>query len=155
VDLSDDAAQQLMPVGCERDAQEALLRHTAGNYGLGAGATPIGSGEDRTAYLVNGIVYKIGTRRSANRYDHETLSDARAAGLRWAPESSLYELVDQYGDEWPVMAMPYLVADGTDPDPDLLAEMNAQTGGEVDWTNYVVLAGQPIVIDGCTVSKCW
>lgn len=72
---------------------------------------------------------------------------------RWAPETTLYELVDNYGDPCPVLAMPYLPDDGSVPDPALLAEMRAQTGGQVDRLggNYVVRDGRPYVVDGCTV----
>jgi hypothetical protein len=136
-------------IGTAADAFEAYATyHHAGD------ARQIGRGEDRTAYLINGVVYKIGHRQSANRYDHDTLSTARAAGARWAPESALYTVVGMYDETWTVMAMPYLVDDGTDADPEALAEMHAQTGGGVDRIggNYVVIASQPVVIDGCTVA---
>jgi hypothetical protein len=140
-------------VGNRQDATEAMWHWLTNGY-HGERAREIGRGEDRTAYLVNGVVYKVGIRPSANRDDHDTLSSARAAGMPWAPQTSLYELVDNYGDPCPVLAMPYLPDDGSVPDPALLAEMHAQTGGQVDRIggNYVVRAGQPIVIDGCTVA---
>ena len=50
-----------------------------------------------------------------------------------------------------MLAMPYLEDDGTSPDPELMAEMQDQAGGGVDGTNYVVIGGQPIVIDFCAV----
>ena len=53
------------------------------------------------------------------------------------------------------LAMTYLEDDGTSSDPELMAEMRAQArsrnGDPVDGTNYVVIGGQPIVIDFCTV----
>jgi hypothetical protein len=56
------------------------------------------------------------------------------------------------GDDVAVLAMPYLESDGSTADPALMAEMQAQAGGQVDGTNYVVIAGQPVVIDFCTVN---
>lgn len=113
----------------------------------------IGEGEDRCAYLVNGIVYKIGRSATANPYDHETLEAARRAGLPWAPPSELFQLVNGYGEKWSIMAMPYIRDDGTDPDPDAMARMREETGGQVDFTNYRTIGGQPVVIDGCTVDR--
>ena len=121
-------------------------------YGFGSGRICyLASGEDRTVYIADGVVYKIGSRDTANPYDHEVQQEARARGYRWAPPAStLWTVTDQYGDE-EVLAMPYLEDDGTEPDPRALAEMHEQTGGGVDWENYVVIGGQPIVFDCCTV----
>jgi hypothetical protein len=115
---------------------------------------PCGSGEDRTVYRVGDVVYKIPTRPTANPYDHRTQTEARHRGYRWAPAAStLWTVRDGvWGEDVAVLAMPYLESDGTDPDPALMAEMKAQSGGTVDGTNYVVIAGQPIVIDFCTVN---
>ncbi|GHE31743.1 hypothetical protein GCM10017673_38120 [Streptosporangium violaceochromogenes] len=114
----------------------------------------IGQGEDRCAYLVDGVVYKMGPRATANPYDHATLEAARRAGLPWAPPSELFQLVNKYsGEEWSIMAMPYIQDDGTDPDPDAMARMREETGGQVDFTNYRTIGGQPVVIDGCTVDR--
>lgn len=139
-----------MTQGTATDARAAALCHL---YGDSADAAEIGRGEDRTAYLLNGVVYKIGSRPTANPYDHETLAAARNAGMPWAPETTLWRWTDQYGDEITILAMPYLTDDGTEPDPTALAAMHAQTGGGVDRIggNYVVIAGQPVVVDGCTV----
>jgi hypothetical protein len=115
-------------------------------------AEVIGQGEDRTAYLVDGVVYKVGRRMTANPYDHGILTAWRAAGAPWAPESSLYAVADEYGEEWPVMAMPCLLDDGSTAEPAALATMHEQTGGQVDRGNYAVIKGQPIVLDGCTVA---
>ncbi|MFI6909785.1 hypothetical protein ACIBKY_51580 [Nonomuraea sp. NPDC050394] len=112
----------------------------------------IGQGEDRTAFLVNSIVYKLGSRASANAYDHQTLEAARRAGKPWAPPSCLFEITTEFGVQH-VMAMPYIVSDGTDADPDALARMFKDAGDEIDFTNYSVINGQPIVIDGCTVRR--
>ncbi|MFD9947677.1 hypothetical protein ACFWYW_46575 [Nonomuraea sp. NPDC059023] len=112
----------------------------------------IGQGEDRIAFLVNSIVYKLGGRASANPYDHETLEAARRAGKPWAPPSCLFEITVEFGVEQ-VMAMPYIENDGTAADSDALAQMFEDAGGEIDSTNYRVIQGQPIVIDGCTVRR--
>lgn len=118
---------------------------------------PCGAGEDRTVYRVGDIVYKIPTRPSANPYDHHTQEEARRRGYRWAPPAStLWKVRDGvWGVDVDVLAMTYLEDDGTSPDPELMAEMRAQArsrnGGPVDGTNYVVIGGQPIVIDFCTV----
>ena len=111
------------------------------------------AGEDRTVYRVGDVVYKIPSRPTANPYDHRAQEEARRRGYRWAPAAStLWPVRDYLGDEdVAVLAMPYLEDDGTSPDPDSMAEMKAQSGGGVDGTNYVVISGQPIVIDFCTV----
>jgi hypothetical protein len=119
--------------------------------------TLVGRGEDRSVYRCGDVVYKVGSRPSANPYDHEVQEAARAAGCRWAPPaSSLYRLAVPGGVD-SVLAMPYIVDDGTRVDPELLAEMNAQTGGGVDALadNYMVVGGQPIVVDGCTVDLAY
>jgi hypothetical protein len=114
--------------------------------------TLIGKGEDRYAYLLHGVVYKIGTRASANRYDHETQVEARRRRYRWAPTAStLYEVPDEWRIPVPILAMSYHPDDGTTPDPAALADMMRQSGGGVDPTNFTVTNRQPIVIDFCTV----
>ena len=116
---------------------------------------PCGAGEDRTVYRVGGTAYKIPTRATANPYDHGMQEEARRRGYRWVPAAStLWTVRDGVWDEEfdvAVLAMPYLEDDGSSPDPALMAEMQAQAGGGVDGTNYVVTAGQPVVIDFCTV----
>lgn len=143
------------PVGNRDDAIKVVLWHYAEIFE--EGIEWVGQGEDRTAYRLNGVVYKVGRRASANRYDHALLEEARQAGRPWAPPSSLYEVRSEYGDEVPVIAMPYLVDDGSTPAPGTLEEMWADTGGQyyVDSDNYVVIGGQPIVIDGCTATRSW
>ena len=114
---------------------------------------PCGKGEDRTVYRVGDVAYKIPTRLTANPYDHHVQEEARRRGYRWAPAASaLWHVRDPYGDDVDVLAMPYLEDDGSTADPALMAEMQAQAGGAVDGTNYVVIAGQPVVIDFCAVS---
>lgn len=117
---------------------------------------PCGAGEDRTVYRVGGVAYKIGTRPTANPYDHRTQEEARRRGYRWVPAASALWTVHDgvWGEDVTVLAMPYLESDGSVPDPALMAEMQAQAnpgGDAVDYTNYVVIAGQPVVIDFCTV----
>ena len=51
-----------------------------------------------------------------------------------------------------MMAMPFLADDGTDPDPDALAGMREETGGQVDHANYRTILGQS-VLDGCAVER--
>jgi hypothetical protein len=139
-------------VGTRQDARTALVIHTLGGLDRDIDFEVVGSGEDRTAYLIAGTVYKVGRRASANRYDHATLTAAREAGMAWAPVTTLYDF-ELYGDPIPVLAMPYLPDDGTEPDPALVAEMHAQTGGQVDRIggNWVSRQGRPVVLDGCTV----
>jgi hypothetical protein len=116
-----------------------------------------GQGEDRCAWRIGDVVYKVGKRDSANRYDHATGEEARRRGYRWAPPAStLYEVPGRWGETVPVLAMPYLEGDGTEADAALESEMQAQAGPDrhgiaVDGTNYVVIGGQPVVIDCCTV----
>ena len=113
---------------------------------------PCGAGEDRTVYRVGGTAYKIPTRPTANPYDHHMQEEARRRGYRWAPAASaLWTFADAWGDEVAVLSMPYLQSDGSTPNADLMAEMQAQSGGGVDSANYIVIAGQPVVIDFCTV----
>jgi hypothetical protein len=112
----------------------------------------VGAGEDRVAYRLGNVVYKVGSRQSANPYDHDAQCEARLRGYRWVPEwSELYELENEYGDPCPILAMPYLEDDGSVADPQLYAEMQAQGGGQIDHTNYVVISGQPFCFDFCTV----
>jgi hypothetical protein len=114
---------------------------------------PCGAGEDRTVYRIGEVAYKIPTRPTANPYDHHMQEEARRRGYRWAPAAStLWTFTDLYGDDVAVLAMPYLESDGSTAAPALMAEMQEQAGGQVDGTNYVVIAGQPIVIDFCTVN---
>ena len=47
-----------------------------------------------TAYLIGGLVYKVGDRQE-NRDDHRMLQKARGAGMPWAPPSVLFELLQQ------------------------------------------------------------
>jgi hypothetical protein len=120
---------------------------------------PCNSGEDRTVYRVGDVVYKVPrSRLTANLYDHRTQEEARRRGYRWAPPAStLWKVHDGVWDQdVDVLAMPYLEDDGSAPDPVLLAEMQAQTGLNkhgiaVDSSNYVVIGGQPIVLDFSTV----
>lgn len=87
----------------------------------------IGRGQNRTAYLVGGIVYKMDGWPPENVHDHQILQRARRAGMPWAPPSALFELQDSNGRKEYVMAMPYFVNDGSAPDPEAMALMRAQT----------------------------
>lgn len=147
--------------GSLQDAHAAYLEHVEwmglhariGDTSADGRFTLIGIGEDRHVYRCGGVVYKVGRRDTANHYDHRTQEQARALGYRWAPPaSSLYVVPGDCGDV-PVLAMPYLPDDGSDPDPDLLAEMHDQVGAEIDRIggNYVVRNRQPTVVDCCTV----
>ena len=123
---------------------------TSGHLGW---VDPCGAGEDRTVYRVRDIAYKIPTRPTANPYDHHMQEEARRRSYRWVPAAStLWRVRDLYGDDVDVLAMPYLESDGSTADPALMAEMQDQAGAQVDGTNYVVIAGQPVVVDFCTVS---
>lgn len=146
-------------VGTQDEAFAVYLHHNAmWDEQYGPLITLAGQGEDRCAWRIGNTVYKVGKRASANRYDHATGTEARRRGYRWAPPAStLHEIPDRWGGTTPVLAMPYLESDGSDPDPVLEAEMHAQAGPNrhgiaVDGSNYVVIARQPIVIDCCSVS---
>ncbi|MEV7011925.1 hypothetical protein [Streptosporangium sp. NPDC051022] len=113
----------------------------------------IGRGQNRTAYLVGGIVYKMDGWPPENVHDHQILQRARRAGMPWAPPSALFELEDSNGRKEYVMAMPYFVNDGSAPDPEAMALMRAQTNNQPGDTNYRVVEGKPIVIDAGDIEK--
>ena len=116
--------------------------------------TLIGRGEDRSAYLIDGTVYKVGYRDSANEADHAALTAAREAGHEWAPTTALYYAVDEFGRRVPVMAMPHFEDDGSEMSPEVAANLRRTAGTQVDRIggNYVVVSGMPVVLDGCTLS---
>lgn len=105
----------------------------------------IGSGESRTVYLIDGVVYKLG-RDSANTWEHECLTEWRETGADWAPPTSLYQV--RLDDEvYTVVAMPYLPDDGGPVDDATLAAIRVaapQTCRE----NYVSHGGRTWLIDG-------
>lgn len=145
-------------VGTLQDAVAVYYQHVEDMIDDRLGwITPCGAGEDRTVYRVGDVAYKIPTRSTANPYDHHTQEEARRRRYRWAPSASTLWAVRDYlsSEDILVLATPYLEDDGTSPDPGLMAEMRAQArssnGDPVDATNYVVMAGQPIVVDFCTV----
>ena len=150
-------------IGTAGDALAAYLQHEHDVIDDRLGwIEPCGSGEDRTVYRIGNVAYKIGRRATANPYDHRTQEEARRRGYRWAPAaSSLFTVHDGVWDEdYDVLAMPYLEGDGSEADPALMAEMQSQARAgdgqgrgrdEIDGTNYVIIAGQPVVIDFCTV----
>lgn len=105
----------------------------------------IGTGESRAAWLVNGVVYKIARRASANTYEHEMLTAWRKAGAKWAPETSLYEF-ELYGDPEPVVAMPYL-PDDCDLDEATVAEIR-RAAPQTCMENWMAHGGQTWLIDG-------
>lgn len=106
----------------------------------------VGSGEARQAWMVNGVVYKIAERPSANRHEHTMLTQWREAGASWAPPTSLYGFT-QYGDQIVVLAMPYLPDDGGAIDPATLAAIKV-AAPETCPENYVSHNGQTYLIDG-------
>ena len=140
--------------GTQQAAQAAFDAYVYGMALDGTEVTLIGRGEDRSAYLIGGTVYKVGYRDSANVADHANLTAARAAGHAWAPRSELYYAVDEFGRNVPVMAMPYIEDDGSEMAPETEAAFRATAGAQVDRIggNYVVVNGQPVVLDGCTLS---
>jgi hypothetical protein len=114
----------------------------------------IGHGQNRTAYLVGGIVYKVDAWWAPeNVHDHGILQTARRAGMPWAPPSALFELEVRDGRKLYVMAMPYFVNDGSAPDPEAMVLMCAQTNNQLDDTNYRVIEGKPVVIDAGDIEK--
>jgi hypothetical protein len=109
-------------------------------------ADQIGRGEARRAYLINGVVYKVADRPGANRYEHEMLTQWREAGATWAPMTALFEF-ELYGDDIPVVAMPYLPDDGGSVDMATLVEIKA-AAPETCRENYVSHGGRTYLIDG-------
>lgn len=143
-----------LPVGTAQDAIAVYLQHEHDVLDDRLGwIEPCGAGEDRTVYRIGNVAYKIGRRATANPYDHRTQEEARRRGYRWAPAASTLWTIDdlEWDERVPVLAMPHLESDGTTADPALMAEMQAQAGDGIDGTNYVVIGGQPVVIDFCTV----
>ncbi|MER5325157.1 hypothetical protein [Streptosporangium roseum] len=68
----------------------------------------IGRGQNRTAYLVGGIVHKVDEWPPENLHDHRILQRARHAGMPWAPPSALFELEDGNGRKQYVIVLPDL-----------------------------------------------
>ncbi|MFD8556060.1 hypothetical protein ACFV1N_02080 [Streptosporangium canum] len=113
----------------------------------------IGRGQNRTAYLVSGIVYKVDGWPPENVHDHRIPQRARHAGMPWAPPPALFELEDGGGYKQYVMAMPYFVNDDSAPDIEAMALLRAQTNNQLDDTNYRVVGGKPVVIDAGDIEK--
>jgi hypothetical protein len=129
------------PCGCDKVERD---RYVA--TGEDVGPTVIGRGEARTAWLVNGVVYKVG-RAAVNEHEHRALGAWRQVGASWAPLTSLYRGVDCHGDTFTVLAMEYLPDDGSPPDESTLAEIRAaapQTCPE----NWSTCEGRTYLIDG-------
>lgn len=119
-------------------------------------ARVIGSGESRTAYLVNGVVYKVG-RDSANDWEHDFLGRWRDAGAEWAPQTSLHKvtiLVNGDGDteQYLVVAMPYLPDDGGEVDEATLAAITV-AAPHVSRVNYTSHGGRTYLIDGGDIER--
>lgn len=114
-------------------------------YGGGRTAKLIGRGEARRVYLLDGVVYKIAARNSANEHEHQALTAWRLTGAEWAPETSLYRFqVD--GADHVVLAMPYLPRTST-PDPAMVAEIR-QAAPEVAEENITARRRRTWLIDG-------
>jgi hypothetical protein len=135
-------------VGTEHDAWMALIIDHGGycKCGCGNDAAPIGRGEARTVYLINGVVYKVARRPSANVYEHDMLTEWRAAGVSWAPATSLWRF-SLYDTEEIVLAMPYLPDDGGDLDAVTLSAIR-RAAPQTCRENYVSHGGQTYLIDG-------
>lgn len=145
-------------IGTEHDAWRAILEWVACPCGcedheifLSADDPQrtkriIGSGEARTAWLVNGVVYKIG-RASSNEYEHHALTAWREAGAHWAPETSLYTFDMWHGGTEVVIAMPYLPNDGSPVEESDLDEI--RRAAPQTWSgNYTTHQGRTYLIDG-------
>jgi hypothetical protein len=134
-------------IGTEHDARLALLVDHGGYCTCcDTECDLIGRGEARRVYLVDGVVYKVALRDSANRYEHDALTEWRTAGATWAPETSLWSF-DYDGDIWSVVAMPYLPDDGGPVDETTLAAIKA-AAPETCRENYVSHGGRTYLIDG-------
>lgn len=119
----------------------------------------VGSGEARTCWLLDGVVYKVAHlgRESANVHEHEVFTAWRAAGARWAPETSLHWVPwpspAMAGELVPVVAMPYLPDNG-DLDEATMAEIRRDATGPDLWSgNCVHHGGQTYLIDGGEVER--
>ena len=110
----------------------------------------VGSGEARCAWLVNGVVYKIG-RNSANEHEHQVLTDWRKAGAHWAPETALYRFAVTHDDSYTwteiVIAMTYLPDDGSPVNESDLAEIR-RVAPQTWFGNYTTYQGRTYLIDG-------
>jgi hypothetical protein len=133
--------------GCE-EHDRALSYEGVPDYDHRRTMRLIGVGESREAWLVNGIVYKVGRDRT-NVYEHEALAEWREEGAQWAPVTYLHEVTDQYGFPRVVLAMPYLPEDG-EVDPATLAEIR-QAAPQAAPENYRSSGGQTWLIDGVDI----
>lgn len=139
-----------MTVGNGHDATQAILGWSGftcdccGEEQFDA-KTIIGRGESRTAWLIGGVVYKVG-RDAVNEVEHDRLTAWRMAGAGWAPATTLYRGTGVDGDPATVLAMPYLPDDGL-VDPATLAVIK-QIAPQTCRENYVNHAGQTWLIDG-------
>ena len=111
----------------------------------------IGQGESRTAWLINGVVYKVG-RNSANLYEHEALTAWREAGASWAPPTTLYRCTIWPDGQIMVVAMPYLPDDGSAADDATLAEIR-RVAPQTCRENYTTHAGRTHLIDGGDIER--
>lgn len=138
--------------GCD-EPDNRLYLNGAGDDDPRLSKRIIGEGESRTAWLINGVVYKVG-RDSANTYEHEALTAWHAAGAPWAPITSLYQInmtLDVgYVETYVVIAMPYLPDDGSQVDEAALTQLRS-VASQTWRGNYTVRAGQPWLIDGVDV----
>ncbi|GAA3878350.1 hypothetical protein GCM10022243_48820 [Saccharothrix violaceirubra] len=106
----------------------------------------IGRGERCVAWLIDGVVYKVG-RDAGNRYEHEALTAWRQAGAPWAPPTTLWTVLDEWGFECVVVAMPYLPDSGAEVDPARLAAIR-QAAPQTCRDNYADVDGHLWLIDG-------
>lgn len=137
-------------IGNGYDAYQVVLGpQYADNYGQNL--KRIGGGEARSAWLVNGVVYKFG-RDSANRHEHEVLSAWRATGATWAPKTTLWTGTDWSGGEYAIVAMEYLPDDGGPVDQETLAQIR-RAAPQTCRENYVSHRGRTYLIDGGDVEK--
>jgi hypothetical protein len=143
-------------VGSRSDAADALYAELGASSAV---ANPLalnylGSGEDRSCWMIRDVVYKIARRRTANPHEHEVLSAWRAAGAAWAPPTTVWMIPDPVmpEHEWPVLAMPYLPNDGA-LDEATLVEIRVAAPDVWADGNCVHHQGQTYLIDGGDVER--
>ena len=134
------------PCGCDA-TDGALLLAGADDGDLRLSKRLVGQGESRAVWLINGVVYKVATRDSANVGEHQGLTEWRKAGARWAPETSLHEARSEYGEAVTVLAMPWLPDDGGQIDAATLADIK-RAAPQTCRENYVAHGGLTYLIDG-------
>ncbi|WP_280426362.1 hypothetical protein [Nocardia carnea] len=144
-------------VDSERHAWQDLWRNTDADYDpmewrpryrsrrLDA-PTVRASGRPRSVWLVDGVVYKIGSR-SVSEYEHSALGRWREVGAHWAPATALWKVEDPMSKTVAcVLAMTHLPDEGGSHIDDLAQIIAAapQSGPQ----HWHTTSGRTYLIDG-------